>query len=61
MHLFYHVNDMTLNVHGKLFSLIAGEMLVPPEENAIYRHGQAFSTQVAKGLADNWSQVGFVC
>ena len=27
------------------------------EENAIYRHGELFSTYLGKGLADNWSQV----
>lgn len=26
-------------------------------ENAIYRHGKVFSEYLAKGLADNWSQV----
>ena len=36
---------------------LGGEMLVPAEENAVYRHGQAFATCLSKGLADNWSQV----
>ncbi len=27
------------------------------EENAVYRHGHLFAEQLARGLADNWSQV----
>lgn len=30
-----------------------------PDENAVYRHGNEFALQLAKGLADNWSQVSF--
>ncbi|XP_064622843.1 uncharacterized protein LOC135485045 [Lineus longissimus] len=27
------------------------------EDNAVYRHGEKFSEELAKGLSDNWSQV----
>ena len=33
-------------------------MSTDQEDNAVYRHGEQFSQQLAKGLADNWSQVG---
>ena len=34
--------------------------MVPVAENAIYRHGDEFTEQLARGLADNWSQVGHI-
>ena len=37
-----------------------GEVLLPPEENAIYQLGDQFSQWLGTGLADNWSQVGLV-
>ncbi|XP_078313834.1 uncharacterized protein LOC111130281 [Crassostrea virginica] len=33
------------------------ETLALEEENAVYRHGEQFARYMAKGLADNWSQV----
>ncbi|KAK2178117.1 hypothetical protein NP493_558g01003 [Ridgeia piscesae] len=35
----------------------SGEVLLPPEENAIYQLGDQFSKWLGTGLADNWSQV----
>ena len=34
-----------------------GKMLVSLEENMIYQHGDEFAQHLARGLADNWSQV----
>ena len=31
-----------------------------PEHNSILKYGDQFSLYLAKGLSDNWSQVGFV-
>ena len=41
--------------------VVGGEVLLPPEENAIYQLGDQFSKWLGTGLADNWSQVGIQC
>ena len=41
--------------------VVGGEVLLPPEENAIYQLGDQFSKWLGTGLADNWSQVGMQC
>ncbi|XP_061173141.1 uncharacterized protein LOC133182346 [Saccostrea echinata] len=41
---------VSIGVKGK-------ETLTLEEENAVYRHGEQFAKYMAKGLADNWSQV----
>ncbi|XP_048737561.2 uncharacterized protein LOC125652410 [Ostrea edulis] len=41
---------VSIGVKGK-------ETLSLEEENAVYRHGDQFAKYMAKGLADNWSQV----
>ena len=38
-----------------------GKMLVSLEENMIYQHGDEFAQHLARGLADNWSQVCSNC
>ena len=30
------------------------------DDNEILQHGDAFAGHLAEGLADNWSQVGFI-
>ena len=64
----YHIHywiHVRLWVHFTCITVLIffsdGKMLVSLEENMIYQHGDEFAQHLARGLADNWSQVCSNC